>query len=270
MKYSHPNDQYAATDAVKSSGWNRLLRSCHAFLAWEQLERDDRPEVEQNVETRMVPRIRVPATTSEATPAPGVPSPRRVPTDTTEGLFKITAEQREIALPATGEPAVLTLQVINTSDIVDGYLVESLSAPRWLLLEPAQLRLLPGSEDAMAVRMRVSSATLVAAQTTDVMLRIRSMSQAPAEAELPVRITVPAIEAPVQLHPEPSLLRVRDRDTGSCTVVVDNSQSNQRVGFEILGFGSRTGRTFPVRTTGARGRTSSIRFGAGVACSGAT
>lgn len=209
--------------------------SCHAFLAWEQLERDDRPEVEQNVETRMVPRIRVPATTSEATPAPGVPSPRRVPTDTTEGLFRITAEQREIALPATGEPAVLTLQVINTSDIVDGYLVESLSAPQWLLLEPAQLRLLPGSEDAMAVRMRVSSATLVAAQTTDVMLRIRSMSQAPAEAELPVRITVPAIEAPVQLHPEPSLLRVRDRDTGSCTVVVDNSRSNQPVQLRFSG-----------------------------------
>jgi uncharacterized Zn finger protein (UPF0148 family) len=65
--------------------------SCHAFLAWEQVERDDRPEVEQNVETRMVPRIRVPATTSDATPAPGVPSPRRAPTDTTGGLFRITA-----------------------------------------------------------------------------------------------------------------------------------------------------------------------------------
>ena len=87
--------------------------SCHAFLAWDQVERDDRPEVEaaidnpgaptsateQNVETRMVPRIRVPATASEAKPAAGFPSPQRDPTDTTEGLFRIAAEQREVVVP---------------------------------------------------------------------------------------------------------------------------------------------------------------------------
>ena len=224
--------------------------SCHAFLAWDQVERDDRPEVEaaidnpgaptsateQNVETRMVPRIRVPATASEAKPAAGFPSPQRVPTDTTEGLFRIAAEQREVVVPPTGEAAVLTLRVMNTSAIVDGYVVESPDAPHWLQVEPAQLRLLPGSEEVLLARMRVSSTTLVPAQQLHVTLRIRSLSQAPAQAELPVQVTVPAIDAPVRLHAEPSVLRVRDRDTASCTVVVDNSMSNQLVQLRFSGF----------------------------------
>ena len=223
--------------------------SCHAFLAWDQVERDDRPEVEaaidnpgaptsateQNVETRMVPRIRVPATASEAKPAAGFPSPRRVPTDTTEGLFRIAAEQREVVVAPTGEPAVLTLRVMNTSAIVDGYVVESPDAPHWLQVEPAQLRLLPGSEEVLLARMRVSSTTLVPAQQLHVTLRIRSLSQAPAQAELPVQVTVPAIDAPIRLHAEPSVLRVRDRDTASCTVVVDNSMSNQLVQLRFSG-----------------------------------
>jgi hypothetical protein len=78
------------------------------------------------------------------------------------------------------------------------------------------------------VRLRVSSANLVPAQQLQLMLRIRSMSQAPAHADLPVLVTVPVLDVPIRLHPEPSLLRVRDRDSAQCTVVVDNS-SNRRV-----------------------------------------
>jgi hypothetical protein len=84
--------------------------------------------------------------------------------------------------------------------------------------------------------MRVSSTTLVPAQQLHVTLRIRSLSQAPAQAELPIQVTVPAIDAPVRLHAEPSVLRVRDRDTASCTVVVDNSMSNQLVQLRFSGF----------------------------------
>jgi hypothetical protein len=83
--------------------------------------------------------------------------------------------------------------------------------------------------------MRVSSTTLVPAQQLHVTLRIRSLSQAPAQAELPIQVTVPAIDAPVRLHAEPSVLRVRDRDTASCTVVVDNSMSNQLVQLRFSG-----------------------------------
>ena len=59
-----------------------------------------------------------------------------------------------------------------------------------------QVRLLPGNEEALPVRMRVSSAALVPAQELEITLRIRSMSQAPAHADLPVLVTVPAVDVP--------------------------------------------------------------------------
>ena len=56
--------------------------NCHAFLAWDEVERDERlagetaasmsgdsgPKSEQNVETRVMPRIRVPATPPDSDP----------------------------------------------------------------------------------------------------------------------------------------------------------------------------------------------------------
>jgi hypothetical protein len=43
------------------------------------------------------------------------------------------------------------------------------------------------------------------------------------------------VDVPVRLHPEPSLLRVRDRDTAQCTVFVDNSNSNRPVPLRFAG-----------------------------------
>ena len=108
-----------------------------------------------------------------------------------------------LAVPATGEPAMLTLRVMNTSAIVDGYVVEAPDAPEWLHLDPSQVRLLPGSEEPLPVRLRVSSATLVPAQQLQLMLRIRSMSQAPAPA---VRRMMPA-SSPQPLSPRPLRFR---------------------------------------------------------------
>jgi hypothetical protein len=116
---------------------------------------------------------------------------------------------------------------MNTSAVVDGYIVEAPGAPEWLQVEPSQVRLLPGGEEGLPVRMRVGSATLVPAQQLQVTLRIRSMSQAPARADLPVLVTVPVVDLPVRLHPEPSLLRVQDRETARWRIVVDNSRSNR-------------------------------------------
>jgi hypothetical protein len=216
--------------------------NCHAFLAWDEVERDERlageqaapstsgdsgPGSERNVETRVMPRIRVPAAPLDSETDATSSSREGVPTDSTEGLFRITAEQRAVTMPPTGEPAVLPLRAMNTSAIVDGYLVEAPGAPEWLSVDPSQVRLLPGSEEALPVRMRVSSAALVPAQELEITLRIRSMSRASAHADLPVLVTVPAVDVPVRLDPEPSLLRVRDRDTAQCTVIVDNSGSNR-------------------------------------------
>ena len=76
-----------------------------------------------------MPQIRVPATAPEAekdkaaSPRPGAPA------DSTEGLFRISAEPRDVTIPATGEQATFALRVMNTSAIVDGYAVEAPGAP---------------------------------------------------------------------------------------------------------------------------------------------
>ena len=149
--------------------------------------------------------------------------------------FGVTAEPPEVAVPATGEPAVLHIPIINTSAIVDGYAVEPASAPRWLQIESSQIRILPGSEEALPVIMRVVSPTLVPAQRIQIMLRLRSLSQPPAQAVVPVVITVPVLDVPVRLHAEPGVLQVRDRDSATCTVVVDNSGSNHPVNLRFAG-----------------------------------
>jgi hypothetical protein len=225
--------------------------NCHAFLAWDQVESDERPEgeqptgqksrephgvSEQNVETRVAPRICVPATAPDTDRNPASPTRHNVPTDSTEGLFRIIAEQREVAVPATGEPAVLSLRIMNTSAIVDSYDVEAASAPRWLQVESIQIRLLPGSEEAPAIRMRVASPSPVPAQRVQVMLGIRSIRQATAHAVVPVVITVPVLEVPIRLQAEPAVLRVRDRDGATFTVVVDNSSSNRPVQLRFAGW----------------------------------
>jgi hypothetical protein len=182
-----------------------------------------------------MPQIRVPATAPEAeknkaaSPRPGAPA------DSTEGLFRISAEPRDVTIPATGEQATFALRVMNTSAIVDGYAVEAPGAPEWLHVDPGQVSLLPGSEEVVTARLQVSAATLVPAQQLQVTLRIRSMSQAPAHADFSVLVTVPIVDVPVRLHPEPSLLHVRDRDTAQCSVFVDNSNSNRPVQLRFVG-----------------------------------
>ena len=107
--------------------------------------------------------------------------------------------------------------------------------PSWLILEPTQVSLLPGAEDGLPVRLRVVADTLVPAQQFRLVLRINSLSQAPAHQDLPVLVTVPVVDAPVRLRAEPRLIRVRDHDTAACTVAVDNSSSNRVARLQFSG-----------------------------------
>src|SRR5215211_6413848 len=148
--------------------------SCHAFLAWDEIEEDTttKPDEtvrsgepasssEQNEETKVMPQIRVPARPAEAETDDRSTSWHDGPADSTEALFRTIDKQREITVPATGEPAGLVVQITNTSTIVDGYVVEAPNAPDWLALEASQVGLLPGTEEALPVPMRVASARLV-------------------------------------------------------------------------------------------------------------
>ena len=138
-------------------------------------------------------------------------------------------------MAATGEPAVLTVRVANTSSIVDGYAVAAPGAPGWLTVQAGDVQLLPGTEESRSIRLRVVSPTLVPAQQIRLVVNIRSTSQAPAYLDLPVLVTVPVRDAPVGLRAEPRLLRVRDRDTAACTVLVDNSRSNRPARIRLSG-----------------------------------
>lgn len=160
---------------------------------------------------------------------------RNVPPGGTEGLFRITAGQREVVVPGTGEPALLFVQVINTSAIIDGYSIEALDAPPWLQVESSQVHVLPDSEEPVPITMRVASPTPVPAQQIQITLRVRSMTQAPARAVLPLVITVSVLDVPVRLYAEPSVLRALDQDSATCKLVADNSGGNRPLQLHLVG-----------------------------------
>jgi hypothetical protein len=226
---------------------------CHAFLAWDDADRaagqqgaqqgarsggaGERSPAsgEQAIETQVMPRFQVvpdPPVDGRGDVATSTPTAER---DTTDGLFRIRTEQGAVTVPATGEPAILMLRITNTSMIVDGYAVAAVEAPAWLVVESDQIQLLPNTEEALQVRLRIGSATLVPAQVLRTALRVTSMAQAPAHADIPVEVTVPVVDVPVQLRAEPRLLRVRDRDTAEFTVFADNSRSNRAVQLRFAG-----------------------------------
>ena len=171
--------------------------SCHAYLAWDEVQRREAAEPNNLAggdpdSTEIRPRPEPPAGTGDVASPQRVaptnatsPSTPRVPADTTAGRFRVVVERAAVTVAATGEPAVLTVRVTNTSTIVDGYAVEAPDAPGWLTVEADDVQLLPGTEEALSVRMRVVSPTLVPAQQIRLVLSIRSTSQAPAHSTFP-------------------------------------------------------------------------------------
>lgn len=232
---------------------------CHAFLAWDAATAAappvrptvpapaptpvrppaDHPLTEAAVETRMMPRIPAdpasagsPVTAPLPVAEPSAPDPDPVPE---HGLFRLTADETQISVPATGAAVSYGFRIANTSGIVDGYAVETPGAPDWLVTEAAQLSLLPGQDDQLAVRLRVVSTGMVPAQQLQVLLRVVSLSQAPAHTDLPVTITIPVVDAPVRLRAEPRLLKIRDATTADFTVYVDNAASNRAARLSFSG-----------------------------------
>jgi len=204
--------------------------SCHAFLAWDEVEGGD--DDAGSSSTVIPARTQLQQQQPEYDVGTVLRPPVSISSDegTAEGnedRLQISAEQKAVTVPATGEPATLTVRVMNTSTIVDGYGVEAPGAPGWLRVESDPIHLLPGTEEALAVRLRVNSTTLLPAQQIPLMLRVRSMTQAGVQQEVPIEVTVPIVDIPVQLRAEPRLLRVKDTETSRCTILVDNSRSNR-------------------------------------------
>ena len=126
-----------------------------------------------------------------------------------------------------GAPATVTVNLANTSTIVDGYVVEAVKAPAWLAVRPGRAELLPGAQGMVVADLRIESPTLVPAQQEAVLLRVRNTTGRSAYRDLWVRVTVPVLDAPIEVRAEPRLLRARDLAPADCMVVVDNSRSNR-------------------------------------------
>ncbi|MGB7983463.1 MAG: hypothetical protein WCF36_22010 [Candidatus Nanopelagicales bacterium] len=101
-----------------------------------------------------------------------------------------------------------------------------MNAPTWLEVVAAQVELLPGAEASVDAQLRVQSRRLVPAQSVRVAIRVRNTTGSLAVRDFPVQVVVPALEVPVVLRAEPSLVRVGDLATGACTIMVDNSRGN--------------------------------------------
>ena len=220
--------------------------SCHSYLAWDEASRSQlsAPDAGSRTELRPgpqqgsgagSPRTAVSAGQGPATAAANSQNQQAASTEAGEDRFQLATDQNTITTPATGEPATLTVHVVNTSTIVDGYTAEAPNAPSWLKVESTQVQLLPGTSEALTVTMRVVSETLVPAQQVQLVLRVRTLSTDPVHQDLPVLLTVPVLDVPVRLEPQPRLLRIRDKESAECTVAVDNSGCNRPVRLRFSG-----------------------------------
>lgn len=197
----------------------------------------DHLRTESVTETRMMPRITGDGLPPGADTVETPPQPAAAVEESTidHDLFRVTSEQSGVTVPPGGEPATVVLRITNTSGIVDGYSVEAPGAPEWLITDGMQISLLPGAEDTLSVRLRVNSPTLVPAQQLAHVLRVNSLSQSPSHTDVPVTVTVPVVDAPVQLRAEPRLLRIRDTDAAEFTLLVDNAASNRTARLTLRG-----------------------------------
>ncbi len=231
---------------------------CRAYLAWDATGEVDAVPADRPVpvttrlaaapedETLTVLRP-PPAATEEAltgatggsTPetaatAPAETTASRANADSADGRLQVTAESDQVTTPTTGEPATLSLRVTNSSDIVDGYVVEAPGAPPWLVVEAPPVRLYPGTQLTVTVTVRIVSPTPVTAQQLTQALRIRSLGFADTYLDVAVMVTVPVLDAAAVVSAEPRLLRVRDRATAAFSLVV-SSRSNRPTQVRLAG-----------------------------------
>jgi hypothetical protein len=141
--------------------------------------------------------------------------------------FEAELDVAEATLPLDGSVVPVTVNLVNSSTVVDSYVVEAPDAPTWLEVRPGRTELLPTATGTVVAQLRIASSTLVPAQQVSVMMRVHSTTQQSEYRDLPVSITVPVVTAPLGVRAEPRILRVRDLSPVACTVVVSNTRSNR-------------------------------------------
>lgn len=204
--------------------------SCHAYLGWQAAPTE--PAGPVAVGTISQDSSQDTSKQAYADPrAPLVPEGELRPPDGAvveeRDPFEAWMDASPAVLPVDGTPTTVRIEVANTSAVVDSYVIETVQAPPWLEVVSSGVELMPGVRGALEATLRIRSSRPVPAQHVEALLRVRNRAPVSGQRDLTLPVTVPAVEAPVQLHAEPAVLRVLGSDRALCVVVVDNSRSNQ-------------------------------------------
>ncbi len=195
----------------------QFCSSCRSYLGWE--DQDD-------TQIRLPP---VGSTPGSDDPSP-TPEKRRQPLPPPpeeRDSFEAGIDVTDATVTLDGAPATVTVNVANTSTLVDSYLVDAVDPPSWLKVKAGKAELLPSSSGTVVAELSLVSHGLVPAQQLSVVLRVSNSNGRSTYRDLPVAVSVPVVTAPLVLRAEPRQLRVRDPGPGVCRVVVSNAGTNR-------------------------------------------
>ncbi len=196
----------------------QFCTSCRSYLGWQNPVPLAHPVGGDKTVIRDPP--------SDTAPIDETPS--SVPSASQErDPFDIGVEVTEAAVAVDGAPATITMNVANTSPLVDSYLVVAVDAPPWLEVTPGRAELLPATSGTLMAELRIVSRNLVPAQQLPLVLRVSNTTGRSTYRDVQVDLTVPTVTSPILLSAEPRLLRARDGSPGVCKVVVSNAGSNR-------------------------------------------
>lgn len=144
-------------------------------------------------------------------------------------ILRVRVEPSEVTLSPGGPEATVGVRVSNAGTAVEEFVVDLPGAPSWLQVEPAEVRLLPGTAEDVVLRLRPLAAGPVAAGELPLSVRVRSAARADAVELAPLRLVVPVLAGQLTLTAEPQLLRgggsgalrLRVTSTGNEAVTVD-------------------------------------------------
>jgi hypothetical protein len=187
----------------------RFCVRCDAYLDWEE-NAPDRPEDQHNTPATTPDDTRpTPAETSDGAARP----PQITPTTTTATLNGDTGAQIDI-------------EVRNRSTIVDAFRIDIIAPPRWLTLNPAEVRVLPSESGLLAAAFRIQPDTHVIAQTVNVVIRVTSQRDTDQYVDANMSLTIPPAGPPVPIKVQPSVVRLVDQTEGRAQILLDNTESN--------------------------------------------
>ncbi|WP_448811158.1 COG1470 family protein [Agromyces bauzanensis] len=160
-----------------------------------------------------------PATTPVAEPAGAATAPPlHDPPD-------VSVSTPEVTL-APDAAAEVGLVVGNTSNIVDGYVIEAVDPPTWLEVTHPDTHLMPGETRTVPLSLSMRPGVLVLAQRLTVAVNVRSMEDPRLAVDVSVHVTVPPRGPRLALEARPTLIRLEDSGTGSFSLRLDNRQAN--------------------------------------------